>query len=233
MKKIFLFLFLLTFTIFSEKAFSLTYDKRVNTDIKRADGSTGGRSESEGFYGDTSNAPNCKKFNFNYVGLIQGQKLVYQPNGTLNEISKGLFGCMLDANNKPALGLVEGVTEIPNQDNIQIFFKNDGINRHIYSKLNGTWTYWTRNIDYAFWNHPLANTSQRLATKEEIEHAVKLYTFYKNLDLSSRSAKIYGDKIYNSNDPIAKKESTPKKYDWMNKYNDNDIIPAGSGTGFL
>jgi S1-C subfamily serine protease len=33
--------------------------------------------------------------------------------------------------------------------------------------------------------------------------------------------------------PSVKKESTPKNYEWLNKYNDNDIIPAGSGTGFF
>ena len=233
MKKVFLSLFLLLLIIFPDKAFSLTYDKKVNKDIRQVDGKTGGRSEGEGFWGNSSHAQNCKKFNFNYLALIQGQKIIYLSDGNLNEISKGLFDCMLDLNNKPAMGLVEGIIEMPSQNNIQIFFKNDGINRHIYSKHNGTWTYWTRNIDAAFWNQPISNAKQRLATKEEIEHAEKLYTFYKNLDLSSRSAKFYGDKIYNSADPIVKKENNPKKNDWMNKYNDNDIIPAGSGTGFF
>ena len=229
----FLIITILAFIIFPQQAFSLTYGKKVNTDIKQADGSTGGRSENEGFYGDASNASNCKKFNFNYTPLIQGQSIHYQPNGTINDISKGLFGCMLDKNNKPAMGLVEGISEFPSQNNVQIFFKNDGINRHVYSKLNGTWTYWTRNIDAGFWTHPIANAKQRLATKEEIEHAEKLYTFYKNLDLSSRTAKIYGDKILNNSDLMVKKDSNPKKNDWINKYNDNDIIPAGSGTGFF
>ena len=205
----FLIIAFLAFIIFPQQAFSLTYDKRVNTDIKQSDGSTGGRSENEGFYGHASNAPNCKKFNFNYTPLIQGQSILYLPNGTINDISKGLFGCMLDANNKAAMGLVEGISEFPSQNNVQIFFKNDGINRHVYSKLNGTWTYWTRNIDAGFWTHPIANAKQRLATKEEIEHAEKLYTFYKNLDLSSRTAKIYGDKILtnaNLNPAVEKKK---------------------------
>jgi hypothetical protein len=205
----FLIITILAFIIFPQQAFSLTYGKKVNTDIKQADGSTGGRSENEGFYGDASNASNCKKFNFNYTPLIQGQSILYQPNGTINDISKGLFGCMLDKNNKPAMGLVEGISEFPSQNNVQIFFKNDGINRHVYSKLNGTWTYWTRNIDAGFWTHPIANAKQRLATKEEIEHAEKLYTFYKNLDLSSRTAKIYGDKILtnaNLNPAVEKKK---------------------------
>jgi hypothetical protein len=34
---------------------------------------------------------------------------------------------MLDANNKAAMGLVEGISEFPSQNNVQIFFKNDGI----------------------------------------------------------------------------------------------------------
>jgi S1-C subfamily serine protease len=75
--------------------------------------------------------------------------------------------------------------------------------------------------------------TSRLANKSEENEAENLFKFYKTLDLSSSSAKIYEDKIFNNNNPIVKKESTPKKYDWMNKYNDNDIIPANSGTGFF
>jgi S1-C subfamily serine protease len=75
--------------------------------------------------------------------------------------------------------------------------------------------------------------TSRLANASEVNEAENLFKFYKTLDISSSSAKIYGDKILNNNNPIVKKESTPKKNDWMNKYNDNDIIPAGSGTGFF
>jgi hypothetical protein len=39
----FLIIAFLAFIIFPQQAFSLTYDKRVNTDIKQSDGSTGGR----------------------------------------------------------------------------------------------------------------------------------------------------------------------------------------------
>jgi hypothetical protein len=52
--------------------------------------------------------------------------------------------------------------------------------------------------------------------------------------------KFYPDHVLNqlfkNSDAASKKDTNPdseKRYDWLNKYNDNDIIPAGSGTGFF
>ena len=232
MKKIFLLLFFFSIIILPEKAFSLSYDKKTTTGKILFDDGTKGSTEAEGFYGNSSNAPNCKKFNYHLTSLIQGQKLVYKA-GKIYSIEKGKFDCGLSPDNKPVYHLIEGIVDHVEANELQIFFKNDGVNQYIYYKSRAGWFYSTMNTYVVFPNQPNSNFFQRPATKDEIEHAEKLYTFYKNLDLSSRSAKIYGDKIYNINDPIAKKESTPKKYDWMNKYNDNDIIPAGSGTGFF
>ena len=232
MKKIFLSLFFLAFVIFPENAFSFTYDKKTNPKMHFSDGDIG-KGEAEGFWVSTYDAPNCKKFNINFTILRQGEQISYRPNGKVSAIEKGLFDCRLSLDNKPLYAIWEGIIDQLEAGERQIFFKNDAINVHIYAQLkNKEWIYVTRNVDTAFFNHPNANTFRRPATKNEIEHAEKLYKFYKNLDLSSRSAKSYKDKILTNTDPTVKKESAPKN-DWMNKYNDNDIIPANSGTGFF
>ncbi len=72
--------------------------------------------------------------------------------------------------------------------------------------------------------------------------AEKLFTFYKNLDFSSRSAKIYGDKILGETQ-FTKKDPAPSKKE--NKENERAAKPqeakrgsdknikVGSGTGFF
>jgi len=233
MKKIFLSLFLLTFAVLTDKASAFYYEKIKNPKMYFADGSIG-HSEIEGFFVTGYNAPNCKKFNQNSKILRQGQSIAYKSNGKVYGIEKGLFDCRLDNNNKPLFTLWEGVIDLYERNERIVIFKNDNVNLYMYSQVQGgVWNYFTRNVNAVYNEHPQANTFIRPATKDEIDNAEKLYTFYKSIDLSSRSAKNYGDKILNSTDTIVKKESTPKKHDWMNKYNDNDIIPAGSGTGFF
>jgi len=233
MKKIFLSLCLLAFIIFPDNAFSYIYDKKTNPKMHFSDGEIG-KGETEGFFVNANDAPNCKKFNINFTLLRQGEQIAYRPNGKVSSIEKGLFDCRLSLDNKPLYGMWEGIIDQFEAGERQIFFKNDTVNVHIYVQLkNKEWIYVTRNVDTGFFNHPNANTFRRPATRNEIDHAEKLYTFYKNLDLSSRSAKIYKERILNNSDSVVKKESSPKKNDWMNKYNDNDIIPAGSGTGFF
>ena len=233
MKKILLSLFFYFIIITPEKAFSLTYDKKTqSTNITLSDGSSG-KAETEGFFGFGEEATNCKKFNYKLNQLRQGQIIFYTNKGSVSGIEKGLFDCRLDNNNKPIYTIWEGVSEDYLSNTIMLSYMNDQTNHYTYAKRNNNWYLWTKNKDVYTFTHPNANFTQRLLTPDEIKYAERLYLFYKNADVSSRSAKIYGDKIYNSNDPIAKKESTPKKYDWMNKYNDNDIIPAGSGTGFF
>ena len=164
-----------------------------------------GKGEAEGFFVSSYDAPNCKKFNINVTLLRQGQQISYRRNGKVSSIEKGLFDCRLSLDNKPLYAMWEGIIDQFEVGERQIFFKNDAINVHIYAQLkNKEWIYVTRNVDTAFFNHPNANTSRRPATKNEIEHAEKLYKFYKNLDLSSRSAKNYKDKILTNTDPTVK-----------------------------
>jgi hypothetical protein len=199
MKKIFLSLFLLAFTVLSNKASAFNYEKNQNPKMTFSDGSTGS-SEVEGFFVMGYNAPNCKKFNQNLKILRQGQSIAYKSNGKIAGIEKGLFDCRLTNDNKPAFTTWEGIVDFYEPSSRVVIFKNDNVNSHMYSQVQGqAWTYFTRNVNVLYNDHPNANTTQRLATKDEIEHAEKLYNFYKSIDLSSRSAKNYGDKIFNNN----------------------------------
>lgn len=230
MNKIFLFLFFLTFIIFPERTFALIYDNKTNKQLSVGQKSDAGYTNEQGHFGiNNSDFINCKKLNANSSGLKQGKKIHYDKSNKLIAIENGIFDCAYNINNQPAFYLQEGLLEYHDRDSIVLHYRIDGDKQYIYEKTNGVWLSYLKLRNYP----APAPTNYQQATTVEIQNAEKLFIFYKNLDLSSRSAKIYGDKIYNSNDPIAKKESTPKKYDWMNKYNDNDIIPAGSGTGFF
>jgi hypothetical protein len=199
MKKIFLSLFLLVFTVLPNKAAGFNYEKLKNTNMIFSDGTTGS-SEVEGFFVMGYEAPNCKKFNQNLKILRQGQSIAYKSNGKVAGIEKGLFDCRLSNDNKPVFTTWEGIVDFYEPSSRIIIFKNDNVNAHMYSQVQGqAWTYFTRNVNVLYNEHPNANISQRLATKDEIEHAEKLYNFYKSIDLSSRSAKKYGDKILNNN----------------------------------
>ena len=199
MKKIFLSLFLLVFSVLPNKAAAFKYEKLKNTNMIFSDGSTGS-SEVEGFFVMGYEAPNCKKFNQNLKILRQGQSIAYKSNGKVAGIEKGLFDCRLSNDNKPVFTTWEGIVDFYEPSSRIIIFKNDNVNAHMYSQVQGqAWTYFTRNVNVLYNEHPNANISQRLATKDEIEHAEKLYNFYKSIDLSSRSAKKYGDKILNNN----------------------------------
>ena len=233
MKK-FLILTFLAFIIIPQEAFSLTYDKKTQSNnITLSDGSSGGKIESEGFFGFGAEAPNCRKFNYKLQQIRQGQIIFYKSNGSVSGIEKGLFDCKLDKDNKPIYTIWEGISEDFLSNTVMVNYKHDEINQYTYAKQNSTWYLWTKNRDIYQWSHPNANFTRRSLTTDEIKQAESLYLFYKNVNVSSSTAKIYGDKILNNSDSVVKKESTPKKNDWINKYNDNDIIPAGSGTGFF
>jgi hypothetical protein len=227
MKKIFLSLFLFAIIILPEKAFPFTYGKQTTPGVIKDKKAS---AIEEGFFGTES--PACKKLGDNLRHLKQGSQTVYL-DGKIRNVTKGVFDCKYGYDGKIGGFLTEGLIEFVEVNEIQIPFKTElGID-HIYNKRGGKWYYVNKNTFYGSYSDPKAQLTERLATKSEIEHAEKLYKFYYNLDLSSPSAKIYGAKIINNNESTVKKDSSPKKYDWMNKYNDNDIIPAGSGTGFF
>ena len=204
----FLIITFLAFIIFPQQAFSLTYDKKIQkTGIVFSDGSSG-RSETEGFfgYGETSS---CRKYNYTLQQVRQGQTIFYKNNNSVSSIEKGLFDCTLDQNNKPMYTLREGVVAHIESGETQVFYKHDATTLYTYIKnKEGVWHYVTRNVDASFWTQTNANRFIRLATTDEIKQAESLYKFYNNLDLSSRSAKIYGDKILtnaNLNPAVEKK----------------------------
>jgi hypothetical protein len=186
-----LIIFFLIFLAIPQQAFSATYDKKVNTNVIWGDGNTSGRAENEGFFGNDTDSPNCKKFNYKLTGLRQGQSIFYNSDGKIHSIEKGIFDCKYNNQDKPAYSMYEGLIEFPIQGEIQIFFKNDSTNSYIYMKRDGVWYYSTRNIDFGFYSHPKSNFNRRIATDVEIQHANRLYLFYKNINLSSPSAKIY------------------------------------------
>lgn len=243
MTKIFLLLFFLFFTKLPNSASAFEYEKMQNvTGLKFEDGSTGS-TDTEGFFISGYNAPNCKKIGIDGKLLRQGQSIAYKSNGKIYAIEKGLFDCRLSNVNKGIVGIWEGIIEYYEPNGVIIFFKNDNVNQHNYVKgLDGTWTYRTLNVNVLFSNHPNANIFQRRVTKDENEHAEKLYAFYKNIDLSSRSAKNYGNQILNETQ-FAKKDPAPLKKG--NKENERAAKPqeakrgsdqnikAGSGTGFF
>jgi S1-C subfamily serine protease len=228
MKKIFLSLFLLAFIIFPQQASSLTYKRENQTGF--VDNKAQGNVETEGFFGT---GPDCKKNGFpNFNHLRQGT-IITILDGTVRDLQKGLFDCKISTDGQTRNSIYEGLAEFTKLKEVQVYFKTENNISFMYRKVNGKWYLYTKNSNYHSWSEPKANMTSRLANKSEENEAENLFKFYKTLDLSSSSAKIYEDKIFNNNNPIVKKESTPKKYDWMNKYNDNDIIPANSGTGFF
>jgi len=207
MKKIFLSILFSTLIFFPENSFSLTYDKKTQTrNVQSGGDGSNVRAEIEGFFGNASNAPNCKKFNYNLRQIRQGLVVLYK-NDTVVSIEKGLFDCSLNSKNQPTYTMWEGLREEVTIGETQIFFKHDSINKHVYVKdKSGSWYYVTKNRDAVNWTQANANFTQRPATKDEIQHAEKLFIYFKNLDLSSRSAKIYGDKILRETE-FAKKDS--------------------------
>jgi S1-C subfamily serine protease len=228
MKKIFLSLFLLAFIIFPQQASSLTYKRENQTGF--VDNKVQGNVETEGFFGT---GPDCKKKGFpNFNHLRQGS-IITILDGTVRDLQKGLFDCKISIDGQTRIFIYEGLVEFPKLKEVQVYFKTENNINFMYRKVNGKWYLNTKNSNYSSWSDQKANVTSRLANKSEENEAENLFKFYKTLDLSSSSAKIYGDKIFNNNNAIVKKESTPKKNDWINKYNDNDIIPANSGTGFF
>lgn len=171
-----------------QQAFSLTYDRKTNKQLFAEGKVSGGYTDEIGHFGiNNSDFENCKKLNFNASGLRQGKKIHYNSDGKLKAIENGIFDCAYTSDNRVALYMIEGITEYPDRNSVMLHFKNDYSNQHIYEKFNGAWVYYTKNKNY-----PAPTPSNyRPATQQEIQHAERLFLLYKNIDLSSSSAKIY------------------------------------------
>jgi hypothetical protein len=191
MNKIFLYLFLLILIIFPNKAFSLTYDKKTVTGW--ADGKAI-KSDNEGFFGTTSSCSRSGDGK-NYI-LIQGSIISYIDGG-VRDFQKGIFDCRISKDSQIRSSITEGLVEFTKPYEIQIYFKIQNNTQSVYRKKDGIWYLATKNASYADWSDLRANFASRLANNIEEKEAEKLYYFYKNLDLSSPSAKIYGGKIFN------------------------------------
>ena len=232
----FLIITFLVFIIVPQQAFSFTWDT-----FERDSVDSSGKKFfviNEGYKSaDKNYFPNCKSLNLSTDGeaIRQGKATYYEDKTKKIVVSyqKGIFDCFLGTNNQMRISLIDGISEKIGGD-IIISFDYDEFKRYQFFLPQGQkpWKYIVRSSKVL--NSGDDKTIfMRDATNEESVKAEKLLKFYRNLDVSSRSAKIYEERILNNSDSLVKKESTPKKNDWINKYNDNDIIPAGSGTGFF
>jgi hypothetical protein len=184
-----LFLIIYAFILISNsEASALWYEKRINNDIFFSDGVKGGKSEEQGYFGPSDIFPGCKRLNAKFKGLRQGLKVFYKPDGNIDSVQNGIFDCKYNGE-QVSFFLVEGFSERPGV--IQVVFMEDNFNTHYYTKYENKWNYATRAINYGLQNSPAANLKIREATLKEIDHAEKLYKFYKEIDLSSANVKKY------------------------------------------
>ena len=199
MKKNFLLIIFFVFIFIPEKAFSLTWDNKKNSSFGRNNQESSATVDGIGYYSDNNSYfPNCRKLNLNFTGLKQGKKITYDLNGKLIAIENGIYDCgFAGASGKiPGFSIFEGIIENYDTNSVMIVFKYDDFKKYYYQKdADGSWIYYYKEKNYS---SPSPKES-RLATNSEIQQAEKLLNFYKNVDLSSRSAKIYGDKILNNN----------------------------------
>ena len=195
MKKIILvFVFILGF---NNAALSLSWERNENRNVKlpgNADGYTIG----EGHWGSKlEEFTNCKILNkFIGKGLRQGNKTFYNLDNKIVVYEKGLFDC-IHFTDQIRYRIIEGISENPTDRITSIYFKRDNFKQYIYSYSNNVWYLITLNKDY-FSGHQLANKISRVATQEEIDHAERLLTFYKKIDLSGRNSTIFNN-IINTN----------------------------------
>lgn len=177
--------------ITSSKAHSLTYKKLENLPTSQ------GWVNTEGFHGVTNDFPNCIKLKQYFpeldtklwqtgITLRQGLKVFFKPDGSISSTSNGLYDCKL-VGGKIVESLDEGIAEFP--EYFLVFFKKENFKLHSYYFDNKTklWFYVIRPIDYA----AAADYESRQTTREEDLHAEKLLKIYRNLDLSSPTAKVY------------------------------------------
>lgn len=195
MRKILLILFFLIQISVSEKSFSFEYYKGVEIEFDNNDGRKG-KGEAEGFFARTNEFfPKCEILRTNLTGLRQGIKMFYGPDGkTIEGMEKGLFDCHIGRDGRIGHTLEEGINE--GKGIIIVMYKTENKTKYSYMKLNNVWFSHQINADYSTPYDPNSNWKSRKSTVEEINHAEKLYIFYKNIDVSSPSAKNYGNKIY-------------------------------------
>lgn len=222
--------------ITSSKAFPLTY-KKYGEEFKHpwSDGIESGIRTSEGFYGLTlDDFPNCMKLKSYLtenilqaikggVSVRQGLIVFYKSDGNIHTTDNGLRDCKL-LNEVVRIGLDEGIVLNPNRT--AIYFKKENSRNHIYvyEHQSRLWFYDTLNVDALGPSSSNANHIRRAATQEEILHAEKLLKIYRNLDVSSPSAKIYSsinDEVNKTQNKQIKKTQEPAP---TKKQNNTNIV---------
>jgi hypothetical protein len=211
-------IFFIAITFVPEKAFPLTYSKKISTDVIFQDGRKDGRTESEGFYGDNFDFfPICKKMNINAKGLRQGLSVFFKSDGSISS-ENGIYDCQYGFG-KVVFGLVEGINE--GASGTFIFFDRDATTKYFYRKINNIWYTETMLADFLLPEDPKSNHTQRPATTQEINHAERLYKFYKEIDLSSPKAKKY--KVINTSIHLNETKKTEEQVTIKQQSNTNVV----------
>jgi hypothetical protein len=194
------FIWILIFTVFllmPKNGFTLTYDKKNKSPVDSTNNEKGWTQEREGLWlNGVGELSNCKKLNTNNFSILrQGTRITFDPKGNLFSLEKGLFDCSRNEKNTIIPSIYEGLTEYSNGV-IRIRFKNDDQKAHIYERenINKPWHYFDHKVEYLAHDKQASPRPSRILTQDETKHADLLYTFYKNIDVTSASAKRY-DKI--------------------------------------
>lgn len=80
-------------------------------------------------------------------------------------------------------------------DTILIYYTHKNEKAHGYMRQKNTWYTFTHDDKFLFGDSRSFTNKNNIASAKEIKHAEKLLNFYNNLDVSTSSAKIYGDVI--------------------------------------
>jgi hypothetical protein len=192
---IWIFVFIV-FLLTPKNGFTLTYDKKKSP-VDSTNNEKGWTQEREGLWlNGVGELSNCKKLNTNNFSILrQGTRITFDPKGSLFSLEKGLFDCSKNEKNTIIPSIYEGLTEYGNGV-IRIRFKNDDHKAHIYEResINKPWSYFDHKVEYLSHDKQANPGTSRYLAQDEIKHADLLYTFYKNIDVTSATAQRY-DKI--------------------------------------
>lgn len=198
-------------------AFPLTYEKH-NT-ISDIGGVGKGSSESEGYVSyQINDFPLCKKLNKSKIAsLRQGARIHYDQHKKIYAFEKGIFDCSYAwENNSTLTSIYEGMVEYFTLDTILIYYTHKNEKAHGYMRQKNIWYTFTHDEKFLFGDSRSFTNKNNVASTKEIKHAERLLNFYNNLDVSTSSAKIYGDVInrnihLDENKKIAEQTTTNKQ----------------------
>jgi hypothetical protein len=202
MKKIFWGLLLLAFIFTFENGFAFENNKKSNFMwIKKSfpNSSNTHINNVEGFEANTSkDFPNCIKLGSLPTQRIRQGRATQEVNGIVRSENYGIFDCYL-FNKNLDIDVWLGISEIAENGKKQtrIFFKNDDTKsyRYYFQESSG-WIFVTTDVNIRSDNEPDSKFFYRKVSAIELLEAEDLLKYFKSIDFSSKSAKIY--KIINN-----------------------------------